>query len=67
MDGTRSRSVTGAASRYLRPVWSPDGRYVYYISDERTDILQIYYALPDGTFDMRVLTPGLVVQSVAVR
>jgi dipeptidyl aminopeptidase/acylaminoacyl peptidase len=66
-DGTRSRSITGAASRYLRPVWSPDGRYVYYISDERTDILQIYYALPDGTFDRRVLTPGLVVQSVAVR
>lgn len=66
-DGTRSRSITGTASRYLRPVWSPDGRYVYYISDERTDILQIYYALPDGTFDQRVLTPGLVVQSVAVR
>jgi hypothetical protein len=66
-DGTRNRSITGADSRHLRPTWSPDGRYVYYISDAQTGILQIYYALPDGTQREMVPSPGLVVQSVAVR
>jgi hypothetical protein len=65
-DGLSIRPVTGSTSRYLRPVWSPDGRYLYYVSDENSQTLQIYSALPDGTQSEQVRTPGLVVQAVAV-
>jgi TolB protein len=50
-DGSELTNLTNNSARDMNPVWSPDGKRIAFLSDDRSGsgILQIYSMNPDGT------------------
>ena len=56
-DGTARRRLTGPPGFSTVPVWSPDGRYVAFVSTRDHDVPELYVMNADGTSPRRLTEP----------
>ncbi len=59
VDGTDIRQVTKGKGGNAEPAWSPDGKWIAYMSAQSGTMNQIYVISPDGTNQRRVTKAGV--------